>query len=85
MGLFVLCFSFSRQHFAGNLDGNEISQKKSNDLKNTLENLLHTSTFDQNSFHSTVHPAPGMTGVSKEVKMHDKLEIVKNNMLIVDF
>ena len=47
--------------------------------------VLHTSTFDQNSFYSTVHLAPGMTGVSKEVKMHDKLEIVKNNMLIVDF
>ena len=47
--------------------------------------VLHTSTFDQNSFHSTVHPAPGMAGVSKEAKMHDKLENVKNNMLIADF
>ena len=43
--------------------------------------VLHTSTFDQNSFH----PAPGMAAVSKEAKLHDKLENVKNNMSIEDF
>ena len=29
-------FYYSRQHFARNLDGNGISQKESNDLKNTF-------------------------------------------------
>ena len=42
--------------------------------KNT--GLLHTGIFDQNFFISTIHPAPRMAGVSKEVKMHKKFEFV---------
>ena len=38
--------------------------------------VLHASTLYQNSFYSTVHPAPGMAGVSKEAKMHKKFESV---------
>ena len=47
--------------------------------------IIHTGTFDQNSFHSTIHSAQGMVGISKEAKMHDKLESVNTNMLIADF
>ena len=35
--------------------------------------IQHTGTFDQNSFHSTIHPALGIAGVSKEAKMDLKL------------
>ena len=36
--------------------------------------IQHTGTFDQNSFHSTIHPALEITGASKEAKMVKKLE-----------
>ena len=37
---------------------------------------FYTGTFDQNSFHSTIHPVAGMARVSKEAKMYEKFESV---------
>ena len=36
----------------------------------------HTGTFDENSFHSTIHSAPGMAGIPKELKMQNNFESV---------
>ena len=39
--------------------------------------MLHTGTFEQNSFHSnTIHTAQGLAEISKKAKMHKKLEPV---------
>ena len=36
--------------------------------------IIHTGTFDQNSFHSTIHSAQGVAGISKEVKMQNDVK-----------
>ena len=36
---------------------------------------LHTGNFDQTSFHSTIHSAPGMSGASKEAKLNEKMNL----------
>ena len=43
--------------------------------------MLHTGTFEQNSFHSPIHPAPGTARISKEAKMHKKFISICMNLM----